>query len=297
MQRSGMRAGYKRSLLAMLVLPVVLGGCVGGASSSTMATITRADPAEFKPFFFIQAGDPQIGGWTDIPDTQGRFIKLGEISNKLNPAFVIVVGDLVNDGPHQGELAALDEALAKFHAPLKLLCGNHDDLATYRRKYGPDYYAFTHNNCEFICLNSDLIAHQTLSADQRKEADQQWAFFEKALAAAAEQKRAHIFVALHHPPEFLPLWAQRRLNDLFDRYNVQVVLAGHLHRTVELQHGKRTTYAVAGTGWNGDSRGHGYRLFKVFADHVESQYLTIEAPLPDTTLRPTATAPASQSAE
>ena len=117
-----------------------------------------AAQAGFAPFTFLQAGDPQIGGWTSIADTQGRFVELARIANRLQPAAVLVVGDLVNDGPHEKELAAFDEALTEFRVPVKLIPGNHDDIATYRRKYGPDHYSFTLNNCEFVCINSNLLA-------------------------------------------------------------------------------------------------------------------------------------------
>ena len=39
---------------------------------------------------------------------------------------------------------------------------------------------------------------------------------------------------------------------------------------------------MAGTGWAADKKGFGYRLFKVYADRVEEDYVRLDAPLPAT---------------
>ncbi|MFB3893196.1 MAG: metallophosphoesterase [Phycisphaerae bacterium] len=254
-------------------------------------------PAYGRPLVFIQAGDPQIGGWTTIADTKGRLVKLAHICNEIRPAFVVIVGDLVNDGPHAAELAAFDEALAEFRVPVKLIPGNHDDLATFRRKYGKDWHAFTQDNCEFVCVNSNLWAHLGASDETRKDVASQWAFMEQAMAEARRQGRSHIFLVMHHPPELVPL-ALKRLDGLTARYNVDAVLCGHIHRTTEHHHRGRPVFTVAGTGWAGDKRGFGYRLFKVYPDRIEQEYLTLDAPIDKARLglASQATKPAAQSA-
>ena len=233
--------------------------------------------AGFAPFTFIQAGDPQIGGWTTIEDTKGRFVQLAHIANRLQPAVVVVVGDLVNDGPHEKELAAFDDGLKEFRVPVRLIPGNHDDIATYRRKYGADHYSFTVNNCEFVCINSSLLAGLRHSDQERKEADEQWKWLEETLAAAREHGRTHVFLVMHHPPEMLTSAA--RLDSIFRRYGVGVILAGHIHRTSQITLRGYTTFTVAGTGWAGDGKGFGYRLFHVFADRVEQEYIRLDSPV------------------
>jgi len=235
---------------------------------------------QFAPFTFLQAGDPQIGGWTTIEDTKGRFVELAHIANRLQPAAVIVVGDLVNDGPSEKEIAAFDDALKEFRVPVKLIPGNHDDIATYRRKYGSDHYSFTIHNCEFVCINSSLLAGLRHDEEERREAQEQWTWMEEALQAAREKDRTHIFVVMHHPPEMLS--SAVRLDSLFRKYGVGVILAGHLHRTTEVSVSGYTTFTVAGTGWAGDGRGFGYRLFHVYADRVEQEYVRMGAPVPMT---------------
>jgi 3',5'-cyclic AMP phosphodiesterase CpdA len=233
----------------------------------------------FAPFTFLQAGDPQIGGWTSIEDTQARFVQLARVANRLRPAVVIIVGDLVNDGPHEQQLAAVDEALAEFRVPVRLIPGNHDDLATYRRKYGPYHYSFTVNNCEFVCLNSNRLVGRWFSSGQRAEAEEELQWLAQHLARARQENRTHIFVVMHHPPATLPATAAR-LDSLFRQYSVRVILAGHIHRTEQISYRGYTTFTVAGTGWAADAKGFGYRLFHVYADRVEQQYIRLDAPAP-----------------
>ena len=271
-----------RVVLAFFALvPLSCGGPTTIATVPSGRPLSSTAPADVrgeKPFLFIQAGDPQIGGWTTIQDTKDRLVKLAHICNEIQPAFVVMVGDLVNDGPHPAQLAAFDEALAEFRVPVKLICGNHDDLATYRRKYGKDWYGFTRNNCEFICVNSDLWARFGNSPERRGDIAEQWAFLEQALADARKQGRSHIFLVMHHTPELVPL-AVKRLDELMDRYGVEVVLCGHLHRTIEYCRKGRAVFTVAGTGWAGDKRGFGYRVFKVYPDRIEQEYLTLDVPV------------------
>jgi predicted phosphodiesterase len=234
----------------------------------------------FAPFTFIQAGDPQIGGWGTVEETKARFVQLAHQANRLQPAAVVVVGDLVNDGPDEKELAGLDETLQVFRVPVKLVPGNHDDLATYRRKYGSDRYSFTVHNCEFVCINSNLLTpprptdEQRVQADeQRVQADEQWKWLEETLDQARQRKRTHIFLVLHHPPESLP--SALRLDSLFRRYGVGIVLAGHVHKTTQVSLPGHITYTVAGTAWAPDETGFGFRLFKVYADRVEQEFVPL----------------------
>jgi Icc-related predicted phosphoesterase len=262
---------------------VAWGALSGGCSGPERPSVPRlaAQTEGFSPFIFIQAGDPQIGGWTTIKDTQGRFIQLAHQANEVHPPFVIVVGDLVNDGPHAEQLKAADTALAEFQVPVKLIPGNHDDPETYRRRYGPDYYSFTVNNCLFACLNSNWLEPLAPRPAIRRRAEEQWRWLEETLQQARREKRTHIFLVMHHPPQLLP-GALRRLKRLVRDYDVPVVLCGHIHRTTQLSLGGCMVYTVAGTGWAGDKRGFGYRVFRVYADRIEQQYVTLDSPVPHT---------------
>jgi len=62
-----------------------------------------------------------------------------------------------------------------------------------------------------------------------------------------------------------------------------VVLSGHIHRTEEVSYRGYTTFTVAGTGWAADRRGFGYRLFHVYEDRVEQEYIRLDAAPPSAT--------------
>lgn len=234
-------------------------------------------PAPCDSFVFIHAGDPQIGGWTNIADTQSRLIELAAVANAMQPAFVIMVGDLVNDGAHEQQLKALDEALARFHVPTRLMIGNHDDLAAFRSRYGKDFYSFAHCNCEFICLNSNYFDGLAPDAQKRRLAQEQLEWLEATMKQAVKNGKAHIIVAMHHPPALLPLYYVR-LKALFDEYGVQVVLAGHIHKTTQDRFGKATVYTVGGTAWVADKpNGYGYRVFRVRHGRIEQEYVRLGA--------------------
>lgn len=242
------------------------------AKSSVGTTTSAPTTTAGDAFTFIMAGDPQIGGWVSVEETKAHFIELARQANAMKPAFVLVVGDLVNDGPNEKELAAFEEALKEFRVPVKLIPGNHDNLATYRQRFGADYYHFDYDNCEFVCVNSCLMNGPGVSG----EAKAQWAWLEQTLADARARGRAHIFLVMHHPPITIPL-GEVRLERLIRKYGVDFVLAGHIHRTREEKHTQYRLYTVAGTGWAMDKNGLGYRVFSVSGPTVEQRYVRLSA--------------------
>ena len=273
--------------------------------TGTMPTNSSSRPAHrsataahhaFRPFYFIHAADPHLG------ITKGntrRFAELARQANALKPAFVFVAGDLVFR-PKGKNFALLDEALEAFEVPVRMIPGNHDvdrheTLDLWRRRYGKDHYTFTHHNCEFICLNSQLLHRRTRhykTHDARFEIEvaAQWAWLERAFARARSAKREHIIVCLHNPPftkrpterrKYTNMYPEprRRLLALVRRYDVRVLLAGHIHRTREIRTHDFTIYTVGGTWSPTDLRGYGYRVFKVEKDRIRQTYVRLDRPL------------------
>ena len=263
-------------------------------SATTMQATTRQTQA-FKPFYFIFTGDPHVG-FTKA--TTRRFDRQRGWINRLKPAFAIIPGDMTH-GLKEKMMDTLDSALEKFEVPVKFVPGNHDirdhkTLQTWRQRYGKDYYAFTHNNCEFICLNSmtlstDTYYFRTKDADFRAEIKAQWSWFEKTLARARANKRTHIFILLHIPPYTrtederhkltnMHPTARKRLLTLVRKYRVRIILAGHTHITKECRTGDFTVYTVGGTFRPMDLRGYGYRIFKVQEDWISQKYVRLDKP-------------------
>lgn len=269
------------------------------ALHSWASTGGSPEQAEFRPFTFVHISDPHVGVLAG-PDR--RFAEMAGEINQLKPDFVVLTGDLTY-GLTPGHQATTDAELKHLNVPVKLIPGNHDvydleSLATYLAKYGKDYYAFTYRNCEFIFLDTAILdADSSWFHQKGKEFDRelqaQWAWLEKALANAHATGRQHIFVLLHIPPfvkepdevgglTALSGPARQKLLSLTEKYHVEIVLAGHIHRTTDVQWGATHFYTVGGTYWPVDGNGYGYRVFRVEKDQITQRYVRLGSALPGT---------------
>ena len=133
-----------------------------------------------KSFTFIHASDTHVS-----PVSIARMQHFRTMSDSLNPAFVIITGDLVKDALRVGEAEATSyyELFAKeaapFRNPVWTVPGNHENFgierakskvsathplygrAMYRHYRGPDYYSFTFGGVHFVGLNSVDIDDQS----------------------------------------------------------------------------------------------------------------------------------------
>lgn len=224
---------------------------------------TSAPPppaAEFKPFVFLQAGDPELGS-PDLKGTVGRFTLQTQRANRIGAALVVICGDLTRNCTDE-QLAGFDEAAKQFKMHYKVVPGNHDKPAVFAKHFGPDHYVYTLNNCDFIGVNSELDG---------KEAAAQWKWLEEALKESRRANRTHTCIVIHNPSAL-----ERPVTELLARYGVKVVLCGHLHTTEELPGKGFVTYVSPGTAKFRDKHGLGYRVFKVFADRVEQEFVPLE---------------------
>ena len=255
----------------------------------------------FKPFVFVQAGDPQMGFGPGLTHDREMFIKLGKRAKELNAAFVLVCGDLVHKG-RKADWEAFDAALATFDLPTPLVPGNHDlanmqTLTRYRSNYGPDHCRFTYNNCAFIGLNTmTLFAAATGAKDDPKSAAawqqqgrKQWRWLEDALAEAKEAGRTHVFLFMHHPPfaqredekdsyHAWPATQRKRVCKLIREYGIRCVFHGHTHKTHEVQPEDKafTLFSLAGTAKAFDKNGFALRLVSVDKDGVKTRLIRLD---------------------
>jgi predicted MPP superfamily phosphohydrolase len=279
-------------LAAALAAVIVLAGALGQSSrpAGPPSSQPAAGPAASAPFVFIHTSDPELGP-PDLPGTAKRLEQLAERANRIGAAFVLITGDLVRNGNHKAQLKALDDALKRFNMPVKAVPGNHDDLPAFRKRFGPEDGVFTYDNCVFVCLDSNDLSPARLSwlEQSLKSACQEPTAregppsrregppsaregpFRQTPSAAA---RAHLFVAMHHPPE-----GDKRLDELFVRYGVEAVLCGHVHKTGQIPHQGYTTYFVSGTAKVRDGNGLRYRIFTVHPDRIEQQSVLLESPV------------------
>lgn len=147
-------------------------------------------------------------------------------------AFAINVGDLVETGTVENFRIFLDQVRQNLRLPLLTVPGNHDlekdhGPRLYRQIFGPDCYAFPIEENYFIIINDTGKAGMS---------EAQWHWLEMELKNSRTYKTRLIFL---HIPLFDPRGGEhhhalsedlgRKLADLFHRYHVTQVFAGHLH--------------------------------------------------------------------
>lgn len=235
-----------------------------------IASFQTAAGAE-TPFAFAVMGDTQGN-----PKVNGS---LAEQIWKLRPNFLLIPGDLVDQGPIKRQW--VDEFFASMSPLFSRVCfypviGNHEQNADHYYRYmnvpAPEYhYAFRYGNAAFFAIDSNKNVGP---------GSEQYEWLERELAAleAAEQNGTSDvvwkFVSYHHPSyssdedDYGNLWKGkstwgdmriRPLTKLFDRYGVDVVWNGHIHsyeRTWPIRGGRvveddGTVYMIAGGGGGG----------------------------------------------
>lgn len=208
-------------------------------------------PAEPVPFFFIQITDPQLG-FSNLRGNIAQDVAALQFAvatiNRLQPAFVVTTGDLVDVKEKAEHIATYRRVMAEVDptVPVYNVAGNHDvgnvptleTLNAYRREFGPDRYVITRPGFTGIVINSSL-AGGPQGAPAEAAAQTRWLEIELRRARASGVR--HLVVFLHHPPYVqdplepdgylnMPLEPRVRLLTLFCHYGVSHLFAGHLHR-------------------------------------------------------------------
>jgi 3',5'-cyclic AMP phosphodiesterase CpdA len=240
---------------------------------------------------FVQMSDPQFGMFAENRNFTQETINFGRAlaeANGLKPAFVVVCGDLVNQAGNAEQIAEYQRVAKQLDRaiPLYNVAGNHDvgneptpeSLAAYRKKFGPDFYVFRHENFLGIVLDSSLIQHPK---NAQEEADKQYRWLEAELKKIRPGTRVAIF---QHIPWFLkepdepddyfniPLGPRTRYLELFEHYKVEYCFAGHYHRNAS---GETPNFHVTTTGPVGKPLGvdlSGIRVVTVHDRKMDSLY-------------------------
>ncbi len=158
---------------------------------------------------------------------------------ELKPAFLLITGDLVNDG-QPAEYQQLHQLLPRFEAfgvPVLLGLGNHDARAPFRQVIlgemasdQPYYHSTVINGLNVIMLDSHLPGQVNGYLDA-----QQLAWLDAELAKP--MVHGHL-IALHHPPvpvtvrllDTIGLNNSQELAAVVSRHpQVLGVLSGHIH--------------------------------------------------------------------
>lgn len=260
------------------------------------ATLHAADTG-----FFIEMSDPQMGMFAKDANSlheQANLQFAVDSINRLKPMFVVVSGDLVNRSGDPQEIAAYRSLIAKIDPaiPVYNVAGNHDvdnhptpqTLATYRKVFGKDYYAFDASGIRGIVLDSNLIV---APEHVPGEAEAQLSWLQHELERAQRDHVENLYV-FQHIPYFLahadepdqyynvPLAIRRRYLELFHRFGVKCIFAGHYHQNRVAADGSLTMVTTGAVGLpHGQSRS-GLRIVRVEDGSTESRFYDFGA-VPD----------------
>ena len=237
-----------------------------------------------QPFTFVQMSDPQIGFIDPEPGyakTDSLLKAAVQSINALQPAFVVVTGDLVNEPYNPVQDSLYRSGMAALQMPFWEIPGNHDILpyneenhANYLRLRGYDRFSFQENGCSFIGIDSNCILDGALEAEAEQKA-----WLEAELARA--QGSRFIFLFLHCPifrerPDEekdhfnFPLPKREEYCALLKKYDVSAVFAGHTHQEYATE-ADGIRYYTAGPV--GSPLGHGYSGYHVVT--VEKDSFTV----------------------
>jgi len=191
-------------------------------------------------FSFIVFGDNKNSGKI--------FNDLIKRLNEEDVLFCIDNGDLVFVGREENFELFIKQA-KRLNKPLLTVIGNHELMlngrGNYYKIFGPFYYSFTIGDSYFIVLDD---------ANGRNLDPWQMDWLKSELEKSYKYKYKFVFM---HIPLFVPekklkrsdalrdLNCARELNALFDRYNVTMVFASHIHAYYKGTWGK-TPYIITG---------------------------------------------------
>tara|TARA_A100001037_G_scaffold128599_1_gene116437 strand:+ start:1181 stop:2020 length:840 start_codon:yes stop_codon:yes gene_type:complete len=274
-----------------------------------------------KTLSFIQMADPQFGMYSavsklsdsDKEDRRKRgihieytgpvldgfsketllFTEAIETANKINPNFVVICGDMVQDSDSEEQFEELMRISQLLNHEIKLyyVAGNHDvgnsptqvDLDKYKERFGEYNYSFQEANCYFIVINSAICHDPSLVPD---EWDVLISFLETELQSAVELQYKHKIVFMHHPLflndpnegdsyHVIPSERRSKLIDLISRYDVTAVFTGHLHRNNYKMIGKTELVSTGPVGFPVEGDPSGMRLVEVDDISITHEYMVL----------------------
>jgi 3',5'-cyclic AMP phosphodiesterase CpdA len=253
---------------------ILLLACLTAAFILTSCNSCNTFLGKTKSFTFVQISDTQLG-FSDYEKDIDSFRQAVIQINDLDPSFVVICGDLVNN--------ASDKSFSDFKDiknSLKMPCycvpGNHDidnkptqeSLRRYRKIIGEDYFVVEHIGTTFIFVNTQLWKEVV-----EGESEKQDVWLKEKLKLASEKKQ-QVFIVGHYPlfckkadeaEEYMNLPFDKRMEllSLYDQNNVIAVLHGHTHTLALNNYNDIQMVGAETTSKNFDKKPLGFRLWYV----------------------------------
>ena len=258
----------------------------------------------FKPFYFIQMADTQLGmiaGGEDGNDFSKETEILESVFSRINsmnprPAFVVVCGDLTNLPGHEKQIAEYKRLTGLLHRsiPCYDVSGNHDflgepppsheGLSRYRETYGPDWYMFSQSGWKFMVLNSMLMKTPE-SVKEDEFAHIEW--MENEFAQRNSKNRHGTIVFMHHPffdntideeDGYHSITKARRSGylDEFVKGDVKAVFSGHRHTTIPERAYQNIRLINTNAICNSFDNTPGLRVVKLYEGTVSAEFYRVD---------------------
>lgn len=210
-----------------------------------MVAVATSALAQQREPVIIQVSDPQLGFITESEDfspEQELMARLTERINALKPDVVVFSGDLVHYRTDAKALEAFDRMMEEFDSniPLYFVPGNHDvgndatdkAIEEFVARYGSDRFVHRQRDYSIVGYNSCVIKAET-DAEPKE-----YRWLRKQLRRLPRRRPA--IVVAHHPIfvnkpdeevtyENLTPEMRAKYLALFERFGVDLALAGHLH--------------------------------------------------------------------
>lgn len=242
-----------------------------------------------EPWFFIQITDPQFGMFdnnTNFEKETVLYEKAVAKINILNPDFVVITGDFVNDPNSASQIKEFKRISAKINSniPVYYTPGNHDigqtpdktSIKKYKKNYGSDKFSFQHKGSSFIGYNSGFIKAKLAEPEQ-----QQYKWLAKKIKKS--EKAQHIILFSHYPffnqtvdeptaYSNIDLESRKKYLDLFNNNKVEAVFSGHYHNNSLTNYGEIQLVTTSALGKPLGKAPSGIRIIKIYRDRIEHEY-------------------------
>lgn len=253
----------------------------------------KDDSSKGKPYSLVVLTDPQFGMFENNAGFEKEtelYEKAVEKINSLNPDFVVITGDFVNDHNSVTQIDEFKRITAKIKPsiPVYYSPGNHDigqvpgeeSLEKYKKNYGSDRFSFKHKGASLIGFNTGFI-----KAKLEKPEQNQLNWLSKKLRKS--KKSEHILLFTHYPffnktvdePEaYSNIGPEYRLKylELFEENGVDAVFSGHHHNNGLATYGNVQLVTTSSLGKPLGEAPSGFRIVKVYSNKIEHEFFGLD---------------------
>lgn len=276
---------FNKGIIRKIFISLVLILIVGNAFSQKNGQNT--------PWFFIQLTDPQFGMFENNAGYEKEtalYENAVNSINKLNPDFVVITGDLVNDSKSESQINEFKRITSKINKgiPVYFTPGNHDlgnipdgqSVMKFKKEFGSDKFTFKHKGSVFIGFNTSFIKSD-MQPDEKNQYNWLTSELDKAL------KATHIILFCHYPffnkaadePEAYSnigsAYREKYLS-LFESHKVSAVFSGHYHNNAINQYKGIQMITTSALGKPLGKAPSGMRIVKIYPDKIEHEYVGLE---------------------